>query len=295
MGIFRRPPRGWLAGTVTSTGHQVAEFNSHDGEGGGNGGSEIETSYHLDVTWEVRIPGRQTYTLHETRKAPTWTDGNAFGGTGRRWYAVVRLRKTHGLMVGVPIPCAVDPADQTGVWIDWDEGYAAHEVAWQRKSSVDREVAARRSRWDGMWARVADPFADKLDPADQHLVDAQVAAEDAEQERTRAHYAQLAEQQMWGGVAPQEKAAYQAMANDIVRIDQTGRPAAGRIVSVVDTGRVLVGLSVHRLEIDVLDPGPRRVAIEVPLHPRVAKRYQVGMDVRLKVDQADPSKVAVTR
>lgn len=290
MGLLRRPPRGWVAGTLVSTRHTVTEFPSHDAEGSGRG--EWETSYLLDVTWEVRLPGAASYLIHETRKAPVWVEPNELGGSGRRWYAV-RLRKSHGLMVGVPMPCAVDPSDQTGIWIDWDAGYAAHEVAWRRESALDRAVAERRGRFDGLVARVTDPFAGRLDPADQRLVDQRIAAEDAEQQRIHQQYAARAEEVQWGGVPADEKAAFQAMAGDLVRIDQTGRPAPGRIVAVVDTGRVLMGLPVRRMEIEVLDPGPRRVFLELPMQPRIAQRYRDGMAVRLKVDVLDPSKVAV--
>ncbi|MDO9456897.1 hypothetical protein [Nocardioides sp.] len=294
MGLRRRPPRGWLPGTVASAGHAASSHVDPDG-----GAAVIETSFLLRVTWQVRLPGREPFLVAEERSCPVWVFGNEVGGSGRRWWAL-RASRTYGLTVGVEMPCAVDPGDLTDVWVDWDAGYDAHEPVWRHRSALDRAMAERRGRFDGLTARLSDPFGARLPAEQQRAVEAEadrrVAQERVDREVQRQQAVEAAEQAQWGGVDPEEKATFQRMASDLVRIDQTGRPASGVIVDVVDTGRVLVGLAVRRLEIEVVevgDPTPRRVVLELPMQPRIAKRYRAGMAVRLKVDPADPQKVCV--
>ena len=105
LGLRRRPPSGWLPGTVASVDHGYASH--HDPEGGPG---MIETSYHLRVTWEVRVPGWEPYRVDDRRTAPMWVGSHEMGGQGKRWYSV-KLRKSHGLLDGVEIPCHVNPAN----------------------------------------------------------------------------------------------------------------------------------------------------------------------------------------
>ena len=290
LGLVRRAPRGWLPATVASTTHQWTE---HPDEPDG-GETVFETSYRLTVTWQVRVPGREPYLVADDRKCPTWVGANAIGGAGKRWYSV-RLRRTHGLLVGVEMPCAVDPADPTRIWVDWDAGYAAHEVAWRRRSAVDRAVAERRSGFDGVVARFSDPFAGRVTPEEQQAVDQRIADEQAQQAEQWAAAQQAASAATWAGVDPAEKASFDLLAAEMRRIDLVGRRVEGRLVRLTDTGAVLAGLPVRRLEVEIVDPTPRVVAVEVPLHQRMAKRYKPGTAVVVKVDPADPTKAAITR
>ena len=57
----------------------------------------------------------------------------------------------------------------------------------------------------------------------------------------------------------------------------------------------MVGLPVRLMTIEIADPAPRHVTVEIPLHQRMAKRYKPGTPVVVKVDPEDPEKIAVTR
>ena len=289
LGILRRPPRGWLeAGAVAlrsrDVDHGTGPEGSHD---------DIGTSLWLDVTWEVRVPSRAAYLVEERRQAPTWTSETFVGGSGRRWYSM-RLRKSWGLLHDVEIPVRVDPDDARRLWVDWDGAYAVHEVAWRRKSAVERAVSERGNLYDRVAQRIADPFAGAVAPQDEHLVDERVARDRAELERQEAASRATAEAAPGYAESAAEQQTWQAMGEEMQRLESVGRRVEGRIVRVVDTERTLVGMPVLRLEIDVADPAPRTVAIEVPLSRRTAKRYQPGAEVVLKVDPADPANATIS-
>lgn len=254
LGLRRRPPDGWLPATVASTGHRLW---SHPGDPD-SGAATIETSLRLAVTWRVQVPGREPYLLQDERDCPMWALANAFGGQGKRWYTI-RLKRTHGLLVDVDIPCAVDPADPTKLWIDWDEAYAAHEPVWRDKGKRDRAAAERT--------------------AAQERVAAQAAAQTA----------------AWTGVDPAAKAEYDRFAAELARIADVGRRAEGTVRSVTDTGRLMVGIPVRRFEIDIADPTPRTVAVELPMQPQLLEGYRPGAAVVVKVDPEAPHLVAITR
>lgn len=297
LGVRRRPPRGWIAGTVASARHTTTTHPDNDAESSG-GGDEWPWSYLLDVVWDVRLPGRPVYQVVEERKAPVWTEPNAMGGSGRRWYSL-RLRRSYGLVVGVEMPCCVDPADATALWIDWDAGYEAHERAWQHRAALDKAVNARRGGLDGLLNRFADPFARRLDADQQTTVerqaDQQVVQERAAQQAEWQRAVKAAEEMRWAGVDSGERERFQALTGEHLRIDRVGRRVEGRLRSIAPTGAILVGLPVQRFEVDVVDPGPRVVGVELPLHQRYAKRYRPGARIVLKVDPADPDNAAITR
>ena len=289
LGLLRKPPRGWLPGTVASVDHGYASHTDP-----GSGAATLETSHHLRVTWQVRLPGREPYLVDDERSCPVWVAPHEAGGQGKRWYSV-KLRKSHGLLKGVEIPCFVDPADPGAIWVDWDAGYTVHENAWRHKSAVDRARAERSNPVDRIVNRVTDPFADKLGPEDQEAVDAQLAAEKVEQEQQWAAARKATEAATWAGVDPAEKAAFDTFAAELNRIDAVGRRCEGVLVELTDTGRIMVGLPVRRMFIRIADPETRVVAVELPLHQRMAKRYKPGTPVVVKVDPEDPEKAVVTR
>ncbi len=289
LDLLRRPPSGWLPGTVASLDHGIA---SHADPG--SGAATLETSYDLRVTWQVRLPGREPYLVDDERSCPVWVASHEAGGQGRRWYSL-KLRKTHGLLRGVEIPCYIDPADPRGIWVDWDAGYAIHEVAWRQKSAVDRAVAERSNPIDRIVNRVTDPFADKLAPEQQHLVDERIARVQAEHDRIREEAMSAAHNSTLSGVSPDDKVLLDAFTAELRRIEAVGRRAEGRLVSLTDTGQVIATLPVRRLTIEIADPDPRLVHADVPLHQRMAKRYKPGTPLVVKVDPEDPDKAVVIR
>lgn len=192
------------------------------------------------------------------------------------------------------MPCRVDPADPSRLWIDWDGAYRVHEVAWDDRSAMDRAVAERRGGFDGVMGRLANPFAPRVRPEDQHRVDAEVARRDEEARQEQAAATQAAAESTWGGVDTDERARLDAMTADLVRIQETGRPARGRLLAIVPTDRTMVGVTVKRIDVEVHDTTPPRVVgLELPLQPAVERGLRIGADVEVWVDREDPTRICI--
>lgn len=284
LGLLRRPPGGWLESRAVPLRHRTSSGRTSESDA-----DQVDTSLLLEVQWEVRVPGRAPYVVAEERKAPVWVSETHTVGSGRRWWTTT-LRKTWGLTDGVEIPVWVDPADGTRLWVDWDAAYDAHEPVWRTRSAVEREVAGRRGWYDGVAQRIADPFAGRVVPEDRHLVEEQVAREEAELARqTEAALAAAPTR-----FEPDEEEAWRAMGAEMARLDAVGRPASATVVGLVDTGRTLVGTPVWRIDLEVDDgAAPRRVALEVPLRKRRTKAYRVGTEVRVKIDPDDAERLTL--
>lgn len=291
LGLLRQPPSGWLEAVAVTIRSVGAATWTQEGEGGAPG---VETSNRLAITWEVRVPGQAPYVVeNDERKVPTWTVETQVGGTGKRWYKV-RLKRTYGLMPGVDVPCRVNPKDPQDLWIDWDAAYRNHEVAWDRKSALDRAVADQRGGFDKVVGRLANPFG--ASPTDEDRAEAAeiLAAEEEGLARQWSDATEAAAGATWAGVDKDEKAVFDAMAADLQRIHRTGRQVTGRVVAVVATGRTLVGVEVKRIEVEIQDlSGPRVVALELPLQKGPAKRVAVGNEVSVWVDLEDPDRICI--
>ena len=109
---------------------------------GTEGPPDVETSLALTVLWRVEVPGRDPFELEEERSAPMWLGTGGLVGSGNRWYKL-RVRPSFGLMRDVGVPCLVDPADPSEIWIDWDAAYKEHVPAWERHARVQQEIGRR--------------------------------------------------------------------------------------------------------------------------------------------------------
>ena len=59
------------------------------------------------------------------------------------------------------MPCVVNPADPSEIWIDWDAAYKEHEPAWEREARVRREVMRREGGIDAVLSRITNPLVGK--------------------------------------------------------------------------------------------------------------------------------------
>ena len=279
--------------------HHRAFADPYSGGEADGGGSEIETSTRLDVLWEVTIPGRAPYQFHEVRKSPLWATPNALGGTGDRFYKI-KLKKSHGFQKDLGVPCLVDPEDPHRLWVDWDAAYDEHVPHWERMSAVEREIAKRSNPLDHVFTRVFDPFARKVRPEEQHLVDQAVAEQQALEERQRVESIQKAEEMQRAAgtwTSPEEHARFQAINDDLTRISETGTPHQATIVSLTQTDQKVANIPVFEIHVDVHDSNPPRRLVHMQVmgdNRFFLRRFKPGKQLQVHIDPDDPSKLAIT-
>jgi hypothetical protein len=283
--FLRKRPAAWLPARayplekgVTSAG------NDPDG-----GDPAISTSMRLEVTWEVEVgDGRPRYQFEETRRAPVWVAGSGFSA-GNRWYKV-RLKPSAGLLRAVGVPCAVHPDEPTTLWIDWDAAYEEHVTVWERDAAVTREVERRRGGIDGVLARIASPFSRRIDPSEEHLVEAVLAQEEAEREAA------------WAAASDANRRALAAQAItdeqqrawvETQRLHEVGRRVDAKVISDADTGTMLGDFPAHEAGFEFeLDGQTLSAAYRYAYNAVTAKRLQVGETCSLRVDPDDVTNVA---
>ena len=120
------------------------------------------------------------------------------------------------------VPCLVNPADPSEIWIDWDAAYDEHAPAWEREARVRREVERRKGGLDGALAAAQQPAR------------GQAPAEDEELRRTRER--KSADARRCGGPRPAERAGPELRARR--RMDELaphrathGRKTTGTVVA----------------------------------------------------------------
>lgn len=297
MGVLKRRPNGWIQGHALPRSHRSYERdNRNEGE------SVIDVddlSMVLDVEWEVHVPGREPYTVRdEGRTAPLWVATSApIVGKGKRFWSV-RLRQTRGLLAEVGVPCLVDPGDPTRLWLDWDAGYDLHVPAWDRSIAVDQAIENRRGGIDAVFGKVLSPLRPKLDPADEHLVEAALAADAARSPEGQAEAPLLhrALDPLADGDErdPAEHEQVRAQVRSTVRIHQSGKEVPATIVASTPTGRELCDTPEYELHIDLDDEGGvRRVVHREVMGKRFATRMGTGTRILAVVDPADPGRIAL--
>jgi hypothetical protein len=154
--LLRKPPRGWIPARAFPLETRLLA-DPPDAEGSSTSG--IDTSQGFAVTWQLRVDGREPVEFAEERRGPIWIIPGS--NIGNRWYKL-RLRRSHGLLKSLGVPCFVDPADPTRLWIDWDAAYHEHVEGWERKrreerAEHERAVAAGRTATpDGEQAALAE-------------------------------------------------------------------------------------------------------------------------------------------
>jgi hypothetical protein len=297
LGPLRRRPKGWLAARAMPV-HHRAFADPYSGDGTDGGGSDVETSTRLDVLWEVTIPGQAPYQFHEVRKSPLWATPNALGGTGDRFYKI-KLKKSHGFQKELGVPCLVDPEDPHRLWVDWDAAYDEHVPVWDRISAVEREVAKRANPWDHAFTRVFDPFARKVRPDEEHLVDQAIAEQQALEERQRLESIERAEQMnkaagTW--TSPEEQAEFQVIADDLTRIFETGTASQATVVSITKTDRTVANVPVFEIHLDVHDTNPPRRLLHVQVmgdNRFFLRRFKPGKQLAIHIDPNDADKVCI--
>lgn len=299
MGMFERRPSGWIAAHAHPRSHRTYAPGHRHGEDGESVIDDSDRFLLLDAEWEVRIPGAEPYVVQDVgRRGPMWLDESLpIGGRGKRFWSV-RLRRTGGLLAEVGVPCLVDPADRTGLWFDWDAGYDLHVPAWDRAQAVDHAIEQRRGGIDAVVGKVLSPLRPKLDPADQHLVDAAIEADHARSPEGQAQAPLLhrALDPVPDGVPPDpaEHEEVLAQVRATARLHQTGREVPATIVAIAPTGRVLCGTAEHELHLDVDDEGGvRRVVHREVMGARFAERMAIGTRTLVCVDPADPGRIAL--
>jgi hypothetical protein len=272
--LLRRAPRGWLPARAFPEDHGVASHHY-----GSEGPPEIEGTMHLRATWRVEVPGREPYELREERSAPAWVASASLLGTGNRWYKL-RVKPSYGLMKDVGVPCFVNPADPSEIWIDWDAAYKEHEPAWEREARVRREVLRRQGGIDAVLSKLPNPLVGKARPEDERLAAERVAA-------TRAKWAPVPNPALEAGGAEVMRRIQEGQ-----RLAAVGRKTTGVVVSRVESGRTLGLVPVIDL---VLDVEGRHLPYEHTLGPRHAKDFTVGRRVEVFVDPDDPDTICPGR
>ena len=290
-GFFRKPPDGWLSGRTF-----VSNRSTWQGEERRTGvyHDERASSYSAMMSGDFRVvvEGRPDHTFRDDRRiVPEWClDVGA--PSGKRWYRI-RLKPQYGLMPKIGLPCKVDPADPSNIWIDWDAAYDEHVVAWEQHAAVKKEVDKRRGGVEGALSSVlSNPFARDITAEEEVLVEQAQADERA---RVSAVLEQYATSGMPAGFAPvsgDEVAEQERRRLDAERIFATGREVDATVVSNEPTGRTLANVPTHLITFELDDgSGLRRVEHEYVWGPRVAKRYKPGKSFRVRIDPQDPQQV----
>jgi hypothetical protein len=279
--LLRRAPRGWLPARAFPLRHSVYDHpNAEPGE------SVLDTSWSMSVLWRVEVDGRLPYELEEERSGPMWLRSGVLGH-GKRWYSV-RVGPQYGLMKDVGVPGFVDPADPSKLWIDWDRAYDEHTEAWDREARVRRAVSERTEhKIDRALHRLGNPFARKLRPEDELLVEQRVAATAQQQEQPAEHRRQEADL----GHAPAnvgESEELMRRMEALRRIHEVGRKTKATVVSCEDTGRTFANVQVFLVTFDIEG---RRVVFEHIYGPRLIKRYRPGAKVDVWIDPDDPDAI----
>jgi hypothetical protein len=273
---MRRRPKGWIPARAMPLQHRVFDDPYTQGGGPDAGENVLETSTRLDVVWQVTIPGQAPYEFHEVRKSPMWATPNELG-----------------------VPCLVDPEDRHRLWVDWDAAYEEHLPVWERISAVEREVAKRTSAWDSAFTRVFDPFARKIRPEEEHLVEQAIAAEKAEHDRQHAEaLAKHEEMQKAAGTwaSPEEHARFDEINAELTRVYETGTPCQATLVQLVKTEEKVANIPVFHFHLDVHDTDPPRRLVHVQVmgdNRFFLRKYKPGKVLEVRIDQQDPNKVAI--
>lgn len=295
-GVFGRRPAGWVAGHAVPRGHRTYSGTDHRAEHGESVIDVDDLSMLLDADWEVHVPGREPYVVRDVgRKAPLWVEASApLGGKGKRAWSL-RLRRTGGLLATVGVPCLVDPADPTRLWLDWDAAYDLHVPAWDRAQAVDHAIERHRGGIDAVIGKVLSPLRPTLDPADQHLVDAAIAADVARSPQAQAEAPLL--HRALDGDGPHDPAEHEhvlAQVRETVRIHQAGKEVPATVVAIGPTGRTWCGTPEHELHLDLDDAGGvRRVVHHEVMGAAFATRMAAGTRTLVVVDPADPGRIAL--
>jgi hypothetical protein len=224
-------------------------------------GDDVDTSMRLDVLWEVQVPGQQPYQVREERKAPLWTAESGLLGQGDRWYKK-RLKRTHGLLPYIGVPCVVNPQQPTQLWIDWDAGYQEHLAGWEHHEERQRQETeafsqAQAQQWQAWGQQQMAAMGYGTGPATpQGQLDAQTA--------------------------------------ESARLLAAGTPTPATVVACTPTGGQLVGRAVYEVHVDVHDTDPpRRVVAQLALEPPQASLCAAGGITQVRIDPLDPSKFAL--
>jgi hypothetical protein len=280
--LLRKPPRGWIPARAFPLERAILP-DAPDAEG--SKGPVIDTSHRLEVTWEVRVDGREPVRFSEERRGPAWIHESSVAG--KRWYQP-RLRRSHGLLKSLGVPGFVDPADPTQLWIDWDAAYEEHTQAWERKGRIDREIAAREGGFEKVTHRLFNPLDGKLRPGEESLVDAELARR-SERAAASREAAIAANRAPYGDDEHAEIGARIARAE---RLKRDGRKASAVVVSQAETGRTVGHMPALLFTLDVEDGGGmRRVTYEHIWGPRHAKAYGAGKRITVRIDPDDPQRV----
>jgi hypothetical protein len=268
--LLRNAPRGWIPARAFPEDHGISSHGY-----GSEGAPEIETTYHLRVTWLVEIPGREPSELREERSAPGWLVPGGLVGTGNRWYKL-RLRSSYGLMPNLGVPCFVNPGDPSEIWIDWDAAYKEHEPAWEQEARVRREVMRREGGIDAVLSKFTNPLVGKARPEDEEIIETRI-------ERTRGKWTPVR-----NPVLEEAGAEVMRRIQEGQRLAAVGRKTTGVVVSRVESGRKLGLVPIIDL---VLEVEGRQLPYEHTLGPRHAKHYTVGRRIEVFVDPADPDNI----
>jgi hypothetical protein len=298
MGVFQRKPRGWIEAQAFARTHR--SYSRGDGRDEGESVIDLnELSTLLDAEWEVHVPGRAPYAVRDVgRKAPLWVDDSPpLVGKGKRFWSV-RFRRTGGLVAEVGLPCLVDPGDPGRLWIDWDAGYDLHVTAWDRRAAVEQAVEQRRGGIDAVIGKVLSPLRPRLDPDDEHLVDAAIAADVARSPEAQAE-APLLHRALNPSDTSPDPAEHEQLRTHVRRtlhLHDTGREAPTTVVSVAPTGAHLCGTPEYELHLDVDDEGTvRRVVHREVMGDAWVGRTPAGTRTLVCLDPVDPSRIALEK
>ena len=147
------------------------------------------------------------------------------------------------------------------------------------------------------WAM--NPFAGKLrddEREEAEQLDASRRAEVARQEQQVRARADADAAATGSTTTNAQDEALRAHADELARIQATGRRTTAVVAGQTDTGRRIGPIAVIEIAFDVDDgPAPRRVVHEHVFGARTAKRYKAGRTVEVWIDPQDPDSICPGR
>ena len=290
-GFLRKPPSGWLPGRAFVENRSIRQ------------GEQTQTGvYHdervsslsamLQADFRVVVEGYEEHTFRSDRVVPEWLlDVGA--PTGKRWYSI-RLKPQTGLVARIGLPCLVNPADPSDIWIDWDAAYDEHVVAWEQEAAIKKEMAKQRGGFDGTLDRIfSNPFTRDVTDEERELVQQRIAEDDAKQEAIRQKFIAQNQAIQDSKTDPDELTELRRREKEAERIFASGREVQAKVLSNSVNGKTLAGIALVFIYLELLEDPPRKVGLEYSFGKRGAARYPVGKIVKVKIDPENPNLITM--
>jgi hypothetical protein len=190
------------------------------------------------------------------------------------------------------VPCWIDPSDPKKIDVDWSRAYDEHAAAWERMDAVAKGVTSRR---EGPLGKLLAPvqFAGlrKFSAEEQAEIDRETEAEVARHDRATGHGAP-GEAVLDTATLMAESELIQAQQKEAQQFRNRGNSCCATVIDVCGPTGPASWLYTIRLEVHDPQGGSRVVEHRQGLNYAMVKRLAPGSRQHIRVDPADPQRIA---